>query len=181
MIRPLRVMLATGPLLLGLVACTPNDTVETASAGAGANPSPTAPTTPAPLSASSLAEIGRAGTTITPTDAKASPPAVSLANAQKLAAASFTAVRSAVPAEALYGMVTNTRSGVRPTGDTPASASTTFRPSISNRPMWLLLYHDIKLPVMSSYGSDKPLYQSGDFLVCVDSTTGEIPRAQTVQ
>lgn len=152
-----------------LSACGQTDSVLQAQAG-----SPDTPTPPS-FSDSTKARVKEAGTTYEPLDGKTTPPGISLARAMQLASEKYgDIVRNQPPAEAQYGRATNGRLGT-------LRADHSIKPSISGRPMWLLLFHGVEIQVSSPYTRvNDPYLQHGDFLIYVDAATGAIPRAETI-
>ena len=174
------------PGLLACVACGPSQTVESSGDTAVVAALPTINSAdPPPFSDASRRKIKRAGTTFRPIESATSPPKITLERAQQLATENLGILREAHPAEAQYADVTNSIAARLTTTQDKAPRTAQMRATIVNRPMWLLLYHDIKMPhsVPVQLGPGKrtiPSFSITDFLVYVDASTGEIPRAETL-
>jgi hypothetical protein len=52
--------------------------------------------------------------------------------------------------------------------------------ALAERPVWLLLYREVKMPVIGPLETTTPEVNLVDFLVYVDGRTGAVPRAQTL-
>lgn len=133
-------------------------------------------TGPPPFSNATKAKIKeQAGATFDALDPNKKPPVISLSRAIQLAGQNFTGIlQGKRPAEAQYGLVTNSRSG-------QLQADRSIKPSIDHQPIWLIFYRDIEMAISSNVSRpNNPLMNHSDFLVYVDATTGHVPTAESI-
>lgn len=102
-------------------------------------------------------------------------PAVSLEKATDAVRADLGFVNDGVPVSATLALVTTGQYGEELEPD-PTKPSR-IRPALDRRPVWVLTFKDVPVPVIRKYAEGESTTASSDFVAFVDVTTGAVSYA----
>lgn len=160
-------------------------------AAASNHPTPRAPSYasvtdaagPRQVSSETVSDLAAGGVSFTTVDpaAPASKDAVTADSVPERAAQEFSLIQGQQPAEMGRGLIS-----IAASGDVAADPKDSrLTGQIVDRPVWLLIYHDVKQPVFGPWddkadGAAGPSFYVADLWIAVDAVSGEFVRAASL-
>ncbi|CAN5161757.1 hypothetical protein BH09ACT10_BH09ACT10_10950 [soil metagenome] len=128
------------------------------------------------LSKETLRSLAENGTVLVVGDPASSHPAITEAEALKVASGSFSFTSRRQPAESAYGSLTLLHYGRETETDTTKPSK--IVPIIADRPVWFFVFRGLDMPIFGPYRPDEeaakaPTTYPGSMWVAVDAQTGK--------